>query len=216
VNFVSDLALSATATTALFTLLGTISGATLAGMVAIYLEALRRNWRRQDAEVEDAKKRHAEQQLLERKTLYPQLLAKGIQLDYAVASAFNSEELEHLDESISKERFRLQYDRIFNRIASIMQEWEALRVQAEMLAEDNVRDLISKWDRYFVRLIDQAALGVRGSAKDWRNSPYHLLVKAIHNELQVVTNHHGSRPSIQNLSPSEHGQLSGHEADHQS
>lgn len=79
------LALSATSTTGLFTLLGTIFGAIIAGTLAILIEVLRRRWQRQDAH-EQSEREQRTTQIQEKKILYPQLLAKGVELDTLVVN----------------------------------------------------------------------------------------------------------------------------------
>jgi hypothetical protein len=79
----------------------------------------------------------------------------------------------------------MQYGKIFGHIAPIMREWESLRARSAIIANDSVQELIYLWDRYLVKIIVMAAEGVRATSKDWQESPYHSLVKAMRDELQL-------------------------------
>jgi hypothetical protein len=131
------LALSATATTGLFTLIGTVVGAVIGGSLTLTLEILRRRWHTRD-ETEGAVRERIFALRAERKDVYSQLLAKGNELGYVAAAlglSVKKDEIENKDQGTPKslEEQVLNYMTKLFTAENPLREFENLRALVEML-----------------------------------------------------------------------------------
>jgi len=180
----SVLALSATSTTGLFTLVGAVVGAAIGGGLTLALEILRRRWHREDETGTWQKERLAAIEK-ERKPLYTQLLAKGIEFKYTIDLTRISEKANpFLAKWESSPGQDILVHEIMSRINELsgtnLREMESLCAQVQLIAGAEVSRLTKEWDVYLSHALSKAMiLGQKPEKED----PYDSLVKAMKEEL---------------------------------
>jgi hypothetical protein len=202
------LALSATATTGLFTLAGALVGAAIGGSITLALEILRRRWQRQDESGTSQRERLAAVSK-ERKDLYPKFLAKGIELRYTIDITRVSEKA---SKSLAKKApFQDEAAFIYEVVSRIyelsgipLREFDNLLAHVKIIAGPEVSRLAGDWDDYLSKAFSKATIyGERPEIED----PFDSLVKAMKEELGYsfvlhvqaevrfdASNNRGSRP----------------------
>jgi hypothetical protein len=156
-------------------------GAVVGGSLTITLEILRRRWQRQDAQADVQREQH-DLWINERKVLYPQLLAKGSELDYICGSFFVSKDNQITLEPGQKISWVDIYSKLSPAVIKLLQEFEFMRSQVEIVGGEAVVRLTKEWDSFLVDQLSDAITGrhLRG------NNPQRSLVQAMRVELEYV------------------------------
>ena len=185
-----DLALSATATTGLFTLIGTLLGAILGGTLTILIEVLREG-ERQDAKEQSANEQRTTQ-IQKRKTLYPELLAKGVQLDALIMNTLLTVNPQYL--ATKDAQPTAMYDaehaeafakNVWPTVSTAMQEFQSMRSKVEMVAGEAVRQRLDQYQSDLMQALIYASAGVRKKCEG--KSSDDLLLEAMQAELKDLT-----------------------------
>lgn len=190
------LALSVPTTTGLFTLLGTLIGAIITGTLAIVVEILRRRWQRQETkEIAAHEKRKAA--IEERKTLYPQFLSKGIELEsYANSELFRlNPKILAYETASGKKASDLSLAEAFSAmwpgIAGSLREFETLLVKVGLVANETIQKLAEEYFHYLIQMLILTSVGEdyvteAKHGDDDGEGPYKLLLAAMQSELQEI------------------------------
>src|ERR1700691_1884814 len=157
------LALSATSTTGLFTLLGTIFGAIIAGTLTILIEVLRRRWQRQDTQ-DQSEREQRTTQIQEKKILYPQLLAKGVEFDALILHVMFTNNPSYFEtggvpqsELSASEALKAFAKNVWPTAYPVMQEFASIKAQLDMIAGEAVRQRAAEYQRVLNKDIISAA-----------------------------------------------------------
>jgi hypothetical protein len=166
--------LSASAVTGLFTLAGTLAG----GMFPFVAETLKRRWQRRDTAETVSRERRATLKA-ERKAIYSQLLAKGVEIDYVTGNTMFARLTGQEQASISGKDMSAVLGSAWPSVAILFREFQNLRTSVELIAEENVQDLIREWDAYLSR----SYWAVQAGGQPADDDPYQRLVCAMKDEL---------------------------------
>lgn len=187
-----DIALSATATTGLFTLLGAVIGAGIGGGLTVTLEILRRRWQRQDVK-EDTTKQKRAAELAERRALYPQFLAKGAEFEMFamnIGLTINPRYLgtSHKDPGVvSPSEAEAAYAKAWPKATEILTEFAHLQFQVDLISGKDVRDLAGDWQRFLLEQLLWATFGKYRTPDEGKKYPNEYLVEAMHAELEDLS-----------------------------
>jgi hypothetical protein len=184
-----DLALSATATTGLFTLLGAVIGVTITGSLAIIAEILRRRWQRQDTKDDTARQRRAAA-IEERKTLYPKFLAKGNELELFIDTTLLANNPKYLVSDEPSARTKVEaaeaLAKTWPMASEELRDFTAAKSQVDLIAGDAVKERADEWQSALAKQLVWASYGTRAQ-DDKTKEPYERLLEAMKAELKDLS-----------------------------